>query len=41
MRDNDSPGSQQILDHWQAVRDVEIEPHGVGNDFIGKAMAAI
>lgn len=41
MRDHDPTGSQQVLDHSQAEREAEIEPHGVGNDFSGKAMAAI
>jgi hypothetical protein len=41
MGDNDPTGSQQVLDHPQAERETEIEPHGVGNDFSGKAMAAV
>ena len=41
MRDDDPTGSQQVLDHSQAERETEIKPHGVGNDFSRKAMAAI
>jgi hypothetical protein len=41
LRDNDPTGSQQVLGHSQAEREAEIEPHGVGNDFSGKAMATI
>jgi hypothetical protein len=40
MRD-DPTGSQQVLDHPEAQRKTEIEPHGVGNDLSGKAMAAV
>jgi hypothetical protein len=41
MRDNDPTGSQHVLDHPQAERKAEIKPHRVGNNFSGKAMAAI
>ena len=41
LRDNDPTESQQVLDHSQAEREAGIEPHGVGNDFSGKGMAAI
>lgn len=36
MRDNDSTGSQQVLDHSQAEREAEIEPHGVAMISAGK-----
>lgn len=41
MGDNDPTSRQQVLDHPQAERKPEIEPHGVGNNLGGKAMAAI
>ncbi len=41
MGDNDPTRGPQVLNHPQAERGTEIKPHGVGNDFSGKAMAAI
>jgi hypothetical protein len=41
MRDNDATRSQHILDHPQAEGEAEIKPHRVGNNFSGKAVAAV
>jgi hypothetical protein len=41
MRNHDPSRREQVLDHSEAERKPEIEPHGVGNDFSGTAMAAI
>jgi hypothetical protein len=41
MRDKDATSRQHVLDHSEAEREPEVKPHGVGNDFSGKAMAAI
>lgn len=41
MGDDDASSHQHIRDHPQAQWKAEIEPHRVGNDFSGKAMAAV
>jgi hypothetical protein len=41
MRNNDPPRRQHALNHPQAQRKAEIQPHGVGNDLSREAMAAI
>ena len=41
MRDDDASGSQHILDHPQAQRKAEIQPHCVGDDFSRIAVAAV
>jgi len=41
MRDNDATSGQHVFDHPQAQGKTEIEPHRVGNDFSGKAVATV
>jgi hypothetical protein len=41
MRNHDPSRREHVFDHSEAERETEIEPHGVRNDFSGKAMAAI
>ena len=41
VRNDDPTRRQPIFDHAQAERKTEIEPHGVGNHFSWKSMAAI
>jgi hypothetical protein len=41
MRDNNPSAREHVLDHPQAQWKAELEPHGVGEDFGGKAVAAI
>ena len=41
VRDNNPSGRQHVLDHSQAERKTEIEPHGVGDDLGRETMAAI
>src|SRR3954468_11973375 len=37
----DAAGRQHLLDHAQAERKVEIEPHGVADDLARKAVAGV
>ena len=41
MQDDDTSGRQHILDHPQAQRKAEIQPHRVGDDFSRIAVAAV
>jgi hypothetical protein len=41
VRDDDAAGSQHVLDHAQAERKAEIQPHRMGDDLSRKSVAAV